>query len=67
MKAVLLVPGVQGGGLAFPKEKTFEKVHFEGEHNEWSSNWKGVADGQGNMACCIPWGCKKSDTTELLI
>ena len=23
-------------------------------------------EGQGNLACCIPWGCKKSDTTEQL-
>ena len=25
-----------------------------------------VGDGQGNLACCSPWGCKESDTTELL-
>ena len=25
------------------------------------------ADGQGNLACCSPQGCKKSDTTERLI
>ena len=26
----------------------------------------GVADGQGSLACCSPWGCKGLDTTELL-
>ena len=26
----------------------------------------GVVDGQGSMACCSPWGRKKSDTTEQL-
>ena len=26
----------------------------------------GVGDGQGSLACCSPWGCKKSDTTEWL-
>ena len=26
----------------------------------------GVGDGQGGLACCSPWGCKESDTTELL-
>ena len=26
----------------------------------------GVSDGQGGLACCGPWGCKKSDTTERL-
>ena len=24
----------------------------------------GVGDGQGSLACCIPWGCKELDTTE---
>ena len=26
----------------------------------------GVGDGQGNLACYSPWGCKESDTTEQL-
>ena len=26
----------------------------------------GVGDGQGNLGCCSPWGCKESDTTEQL-
>ena len=26
----------------------------------------GVGDGQGSLACCSPWGCKRSDTTERL-
>ena len=26
----------------------------------------GVGDGQGSLACCSPWGSKKSDTTERL-
>ena len=25
-----------------------------------------VVDGQGSLACCSPWGCKESDTTEQL-
>ena len=25
----------------------------------------GVGDGQGGLACCSPWGCKESETTEL--
>ena len=24
----------------------------------------GADDGQGNLVCCSPWGCKESDTTE---
>ena len=26
----------------------------------------GVGDGQGNLACCSPWGLKELDTTERL-
>ena len=26
----------------------------------------GGGGGQGNLACCSPWGCKESDTTERL-
>ena len=26
----------------------------------------GVADGQGSLACCSPWGHKESDMTERL-
>ena len=25
----------------------------------------GIGDGQGRPVCCIPWGCKELDTTEL--
>ena len=27
----------------------------------------GCGEGQGNLACCCPWGRKESDTTERLI
>ena len=26
----------------------------------------GDVEGQGSLACCSPWGCKESDTTERL-
>ena len=26
----------------------------------------GDSEGQGNLACCNPWGCKESDMTERL-
>ena len=26
----------------------------------------GDGEGQGSLACCSPWGCKESDTTEQL-
>ena len=35
---------------------------------QWTWVWvnSGVGDGQGGLACCDSWGCKKSDTTEWL-
>ena len=30
------------------------------------SEWTGVFDGQGGLACCDSWGCKESDMTEWL-
>ena len=35
---------------------------------QWTWIWAtlGVGDGQGNPACCSPWGRKESDTTEWL-
>ena len=27
----------------------------------------GAGNGQGGLACCSPWGCKESDTTERLL
>ena len=52
------------------------KVGQEGDDRGWDSwmasliQWTefeqapGVGDGQGSLACCSPWGCKESDTTE---
>ena len=36
---------------------------LDGHEFEWTL---GVGDGQGGLACCDSWGCKESDTTELL-
>ena len=34
---------------------------LNGHEFEWTL---GVCDGQGGLACCSPWDCKESDTTE---
>ena len=31
-----------------------------------SEQTPGVGEGQGDLACCSPWGCKELDTTERL-
>ena len=36
---------------------------LDGRDSEWTP---GVGDGQGVLACCDPWGPKKSDMTEQL-
>ena len=36
---------------------------LDGHEFEWTL---GVGDGQGGLACCLSWGRKESDTTELL-
>ena len=36
---------------------------LDGHGFEWTP---GVGDGQGGLACCSPWGRKKSDTAEPL-
>ena len=36
---------------------------LDGCEFEWTP---GVGDGQGGLACCSSWGCKKSDMTERL-
>ena len=36
---------------------------LDGHGFEWTP---GVGDGQGGLACCSPWGHKKSDMTEQL-
>ena len=52
---------------------------WEGDDRGWDgwmaslTSWSesgctpGVGDGQGGLACCDSWGCKESNTTELLI
>ena len=62
---------------ADPFEKTLmqeEKGMTEDEMVGWHHRLNGcefeqalgVDDGQGSLACCSPWRCKESDTTEWL-
>ena len=39
--------------------------HHQLEGHEFEQA-RGVGDGQGRLACCSPWGCKESNTTEWL-
>ena len=50
------------------EEKGMTDDEMAGWHhwlNEQEFGWTpGVGDGQGGLACCSPWGRKKSDRTE---
>ena len=44
-----------------------EMVGWHHQLNEHESEQAlGAGDRQGILACCSPWGCKESDTTEQL-
>ena len=47
-----------------------EMFRWHHQHHQLSGHefeeTPGVADGQGSLACCSPWGRKESDTTEWL-
>ena len=49
------------------KEKETTEDEMVGWHDQLEQEFEqtpGDNEGQGNLACCSPWGCKKSDTTE---
>ena len=58
------------GGIEGQEEKGTTEDEMAGWHHwldEHGFGWTpGVGDGQGGLACCGSWGCKKSDMTELL-
>ena len=39
--------------------------HYRLDEHEFEQA-PGVADRQGSLACCSPWGCKELDTTGQL-
>ena len=52
------------------EEKGMTEDEMVGWHHQLdgheSEQALGVDDGQGNLECCSPWGCKESDMTERL-
>ena len=52
------------------EEKGMTEDEMVGWHHRLNGHgfwWTpGVDDRQGGLACCIPWGCKESDTTDQL-
>ena len=69
----------QGDNLSHPPAKDCKELRDRGKgwedemvgwhhwlHGLESEQTPGVADGQGSLACCSPWGRKESDRTEWL-
>ena len=46
------------------EDETVGWHHQLNGHKSWKT--LGVGERQGNLACCCPWGRKKSDTTQSL-
>ena len=50
------------------EEKGTTEDEMVGWHHQYNGHEfeqaPGVADEQGSLACCSPWGCKESETTE---
>ena len=48
------------------EEKGTTEDEMVGWHHWLNGRGFGWTDGQGGLACCGSWGCKESDTTDLL-
>ena len=58
-----------GNNLRQERKRTTEDEMLRWHHRLHGHEFEkalGVADGQGGLACCSPWGHKESDTTEWL-
>ena len=57
-------------GKTSQEEKRTTEDEMVGWHHQLNGHEfeqvSGVGDRQGRLACCSPYGCKESDTTEQL-
>ena len=61
-------PGAGKDWMQEEKGMTEDKVvgwHHQLDGHEFEQA-PGIGEGQGSLACCSPWGCKESNTTEQL-
>ena len=60
-----LMLGKIEGGRRRGRQDEMVGWHYQLNGHEFKQA-PGVGNGQGSLACCSPWGCKESDTTEQL-
>ena len=70
MKSWLIRKDPDAGKDRRQKEKATTEDEMVGWHHQLNGHEfeqaPGDGDGQGNLACCSPWGHKESDMTEQL-
>ena len=59
----LMLGKIEGGRIMGTTEDEMVGWHHRLDGHEFEQTL-GFGDGQGGLACCGPWGCKQSDTTE---
>ena len=66
LEKTLMLGKIEGGRWRrWQRMRWLDGIIDSMDMNEFEEAW-GVGDGQGSLACCSPWGCKESDTTERL-
>ena len=70
IKNLLIRKDPDAGKVWRQEEKGTTEDEMDGWHHRLNGHEfeqaPGAGDGQGSLACCSPWGCKESDTTEQL-
>ena len=70
VKSWLIAKDLDAGREWRQKEKVMTEDEMAARHHQLDAHefgWTlGIGDGQGGLACCCPWGCRVSDTTERL-
>ena len=64
LEKTLMLGKIEGGRRRGQQDEMVGLQHWLNGHE--FEEVLGAGDGQGSLACCSPWGCKESDTTEWL-
>ena len=63
LEKTLMLGKIEGGRRRERQTRWLDGITYSMEMS--LSKLRGVGDGQGDLACCSPWGRKESDTTQL--